>query len=473
MKTVSDRYNSGMAEPFRRRSYLRITIDVGGTIYTFTDTDIVSASQTTDIDPLTRRLPKENFEFSICDYVGAYNPANPTGLWYALDENAPITAQFGFDLGGGETEWLAANEYLCDGKPAIKNGVATFKASSRLCHLTKTYYKGVFGQHTLYELAEEVFIDAGYAAGEYSIDSSLQSMITTAPLPIASHQVCLQMIAHAARCTLRTDENNVACIAPFSVLSPSSGVMIGLDSIALNGDVVSKIETLYKVQAQMYEYVAEATASVLYEGTVDADGETVCHIEYKTSTAQSIVVTGAVVTDTHFYANAADFTVHGSGTYTVLVTGKAVNSSVSTAESVVSINTQGGTDVEKNALITNKSLQSSLIYHVANYLQYRMTHTITYRGNPEYEPLDALVVQTQYGDYISATVLTHTIKYNGALSGTMTVKSLSEITDAYLYDSNHEQVYDSNGDSITVIDTQDYTSEYTTRQIDDFITEVI
>ena len=94
------------------------------------------------------------------------------------------------------------------------------------------------------------------------------------------------------------------------------------------------------------------------------------------------------------------------------------SSSASLSESVVSQNTNVSTDTEKNPLITDGIMQSALIYHVANYLQYRLTHTVAYRGNPELESGDGLYLQTVYGSYISVLALSHTINYNGALSRT-------------------------------------------------------
>ncbi len=118
-------------------------------------------------------------------------------------------------------------------------------------------------------------------------------------------------------------------------------------------------------------------------------------------------------------------------------------------------------------------MQSALIYQVANYLQYRLTHTVRYRGNPELDALDGIYMQTIYDSFISALVLTHTINFNGAISGVLVLKSLSEITNVYLYDSSNVIVEDQLGDAISIIGTADYMSEYSLSEIDSFITEVI
>ena len=179
-----------------------------------------------------------------------------------------------------------------------------------------------------------------------------------------------------------------------------------------------------------------------------------------------------MISGIHTYAAAADFIITGIGAFNVTVTGKKISSSVSAMESVVSLNSSGSTDNEKNQLITSAEMQYALIYHTANYLKYRLTHSVSYRGNPELEALDCVYFETVYGSYISGLILTHTINYNGALSGTLILKSVSELNENYLYDSNEEVVVDSDEERVSLIGTSDYQSAYTANEMDEFIEEV-
>jgi len=263
MKPTSEAYQEGMASSFRRRSHLMISIETSGTTYTFEDDIISSASKIADVDPLSRKLPTESFDFSIIDLAGEYNPSNPSGKWAAIDENAEITVRFGFELAGGTTEWLDPDTYLLTGKPTVSGGVATFKATSRLRHLTKKYYKGTFGTHTLLALAESVLLDEGIASSGYSIDPSLGSLTTDAALPIDEAQNLLQMIAHAACCALYT-VGDVITIAPIDVSNLTYNEMpLTLRDIANNGDAISKIEPLYKISVNKYSYDASDTSDTL------------------------------------------------------------------------------------------------------------------------------------------------------------------------------------------------------------------
>lgn len=213
--------------------------------------------------------------------------------------------------------------------------------------------------------------------------------------------------------------------------------------------------------------------STLFESLIEVDGETDVHIEYDASTDQVITSDGGEITNVHTYASAADFTLIGSGTYTVTVVGKKINTSTRMVESYISADPNGANDVEKNTLTTDSTMQSDLIYHVANYLQYRLTHTVKYRGNPELDCLDKIYMDTVYNSFISALVLTQSISFNGAITGTMVLKSLTEIDNVYLYDSSNTLVEDVNGDPIGIVGTEDYISEYSLEDIDSFIEEVV
>lgn len=188
----------------------------------FTNRDIVSTKQNHDVDPLSRRLPKETMTFTIWDLEHRYDPDNPQGIYAYIDENAPVSIQFGYELPDGSVEWLKPDRYVLNGKPTAKDDQATFTGTGLIGGLTGTFYKSKLGRKNLYDMAEEVLLDADLTLTEeekhpWEIDESLKTMFTTAVLPINTHMNCLQLIAHAARCRLFTDDDNIIHIKPFGV----------------------------------------------------------------------------------------------------------------------------------------------------------------------------------------------------------------------------------------------------------------
>lgn len=188
----------------------------------FVNKDIVSTQQKHDVDPLSRRLPTETMQFTILDYEHKYDPDNPAGIYAYVDKNSPIEIQFGYELPDGSVEWIKPDNYVLNAKPSAQNNQATFNGTGLIGSLTGTFYKSKLGSKSLYDMAEEVLLDAGLTLTEqgtnpWEIDEALKDMFTTAALPIDTHMNCLQLIAHAACCRLYTDDDNIIHIRPFGV----------------------------------------------------------------------------------------------------------------------------------------------------------------------------------------------------------------------------------------------------------------
>ena len=188
----------------------------------FVNKDIVSTQQKHDVDPLSRRLPTETMQFTILDYEHKYDPDNPAGIYSYVDKNSTIEIQFGYELPDGSVEWLKPDNYVLNAKPSAQNNQATFNGTGLIGSLTGTFYKSKLGSKSLYDMAQEVLLDAGLTLTEqgenpWEIDDALKNMFTTAALSIDTHMNCLQLIAHAACCRLYTDDDNIIHIRPFGV----------------------------------------------------------------------------------------------------------------------------------------------------------------------------------------------------------------------------------------------------------------
>ena len=188
----------------------------------FVNKDIVSTQQKHDVDPLSRRLPTETMQFTILDYEHKYDPDNPAGIYAYVDKNSPIEIQFGYELPDGSVEWIKPDNYVLNAKPSAQNNQATFNGTGLIGSLTGTFYKSKLGSKSLYDMAQEVLLDARLTLTEqgenpWEIDDALKDMFTTAALPIDTHMNCLQLIAHAACCRLYTDDDNIIHIRPFGV----------------------------------------------------------------------------------------------------------------------------------------------------------------------------------------------------------------------------------------------------------------
>ncbi len=190
----------GMSEPHRR---LRISKMLFGLEKIFNTGDVLSTDHTASVDPISSSLPYEKLTMKVSNYDKDFDPDNPHGMWAYFANGQPLRVRYGTTV-DGTTEWVdAAYLYISDA-PKVDGKTATFTATDTLSLLTNTYYRGLWRSEgiSLYDLAIDVLHDAGVTS--YSIPTYLKGIVTYAPLPIATHRECLQLIANAGRCVLYT-----------------------------------------------------------------------------------------------------------------------------------------------------------------------------------------------------------------------------------------------------------------------------
>ena len=200
----------------------RVEYVLYGVQVAYGNADLASVEQSHDVDPMTRRLPKETARVTLLDYGKAYDPDNPAGVFRYVEEKARLRVQHGYAVNEDRMEWLRPDEYLLDGKPTTAAHKATFSANGMIGSLSEKYYKDVPGVKSMYDLAEAVLLDAGLTPTSsgghpWEIHNSLRDIYTSGVLPIDTHPNCLKLIAHACRCQLFTDDENIIHIEPFGV----------------------------------------------------------------------------------------------------------------------------------------------------------------------------------------------------------------------------------------------------------------
>lgn len=200
----------------------RVEYALYGVQVLYTGADLSSVDQTHDVDPMTRRLPKETARVNLLDYGATYDPDNPSGVFRYVEEKARLRIEHGYTVKPGLVEWLRADEYLLDGKPQYAQHKAIFSATGLIGGLTGKFYKDTLGRKSMFDLAEAVLLDAGLTLTNtgghpWLIHQSLKTMYTDAVLPLETHMNCLKLIAHACRCRLFTDDQNIIHIEPFGV----------------------------------------------------------------------------------------------------------------------------------------------------------------------------------------------------------------------------------------------------------------
>lgn len=186
----------------------KITMGIG--IY-FDNQRILSATKKEHISPIMEELPTIDFNLSVNNKDRAFDIENEESSVNFLEIGQEITVLYGQELDNGSVEWLPGAKVKLKEWSADDEEMS-FSASDRFDYMDGTYQRGLYRPEgiSLYDLAVDVFSDAGIDGRTYWIDSYLKSVKVVNPMPVVAHKEALQLIANAGRCILYQDrEGNI------------------------------------------------------------------------------------------------------------------------------------------------------------------------------------------------------------------------------------------------------------------------
>lgn len=183
---------------------LRIYKFTCGIANTFTNERVKSYTFKDYVSPISESLPSQDMSLTVENYNLYYSADNPDSAISYMEQGQEIEVSFGYDLTGeGDIEWMPPNISYMKSWSA-NDREAKFVGVDRFDFMDGTYYKGVFHPEgiSLYDLAEDVILDAGVDVREYYIDPYLKKYMVYNPVPAVKHTEALQIIANAGRCIL-------------------------------------------------------------------------------------------------------------------------------------------------------------------------------------------------------------------------------------------------------------------------------
>lgn len=175
-----------------------------GIANTFTNENVKNYTFKDYVSPISESIPSQDMTFTIENYNLYYSADNPESAIAYMEQGQEIEVSFGYDLtGNGDIEWIPPNTSYLKSWSA-NDREAKFVATDRFDLMTGTYYRGKHYPDgiTLYDLAEDVILDAGVDEREYYIDPYLKKVVVYNPMPAVKHTEALQIIANAGRCVL-------------------------------------------------------------------------------------------------------------------------------------------------------------------------------------------------------------------------------------------------------------------------------
>lgn len=183
----------------------RITMGIG--IY-FDNQKILSATKKERISPVMEDLPSIDLNITIDNKNRAYDIENEESAVNFLENGQEINVIYGQELDDESVEWMPGTTvYLREW--SADDEEMSFTATDRFDGMDGTYRRGKYYPDgiSLYELAVDVFNDAGIDDRTYWLDNYLKDVMVYNPMPAVSHKEALQLIANAGRCILYQDRN--------------------------------------------------------------------------------------------------------------------------------------------------------------------------------------------------------------------------------------------------------------------------
>lgn len=213
---------------------LRIRKILMGAGISFENKKIKSSTKTEYISPIAEELPTMDFSLTLENRDRMFDVENHASAIHYLEVGQEVEVRYGYEVvDGGEITWMDGCVCKLSDWEADDEEMS-FSAKDKIDDLSEIYYRGQYRPEgiSLYDLAVDVFADAGLDPRQYELDEYLKKVTVQNPLPCVAHKECLQIIANAGRCKLYTDRKGLICIkAAFAtVISPERMVVVSSDA---------------------------------------------------------------------------------------------------------------------------------------------------------------------------------------------------------------------------------------------------
>lgn len=200
-------------EMSRGETRLRIEEITCGIGLEFDDNKIISAKMKSTISPIAENLPTIDFSVTIENMDKYYNVDNSGSAINYVETGQELRVYWGYGLDDGSIEWFkGATLYMQEW--SADDTTAQFAAVDKFEYMDDEYKRGEYrpGGISLFDLAVDVFDDAGISPDGYWIDPYLKNIIVYNPLPSVAHKECLQLIANAGRSVLMQSADGILMI---------------------------------------------------------------------------------------------------------------------------------------------------------------------------------------------------------------------------------------------------------------------
>lgn len=390
-----------------------------GIVEEYTDNEVIKMNILEEVDTISNKVSSNEMKFTLDNQDKRFNLLNPSGIYPYLQRRQKIQSYIGVEKEDTTFEYIPMGIYYLNEWQSDEGTLtASFTARDMMDILAQsTYRKGKYQTRTLYDLAEDVLIDAGVE--NYEIDIALQSISTTGYIPLVKHREALQTIAIAGQAVLYCDRYGKVILKKLT--STPLSQTIDFDNVYKSPQI--KLDKLINtVDVNVNNFTAQASPKEIYKGTIAISGTQDLWIEYNSRPCQSVTASasGGTINTATYYSNAALLNITASGNVTITANGTVLDISSSIYELIDNTAPSGEQSLTlkiNNSLISSASLASSVANWVLDESQKRFLYDINWRMNPALEIGDIITVEDDYSEDKTMRITKQQFNYSGYLQG--------------------------------------------------------
>lgn len=389
------------------------------------DNSIVTMKHETEISPLSKEIPMNNFSFSINDIKANYNAENPTGIWKYTKRGQIVTLKYIQTLSDTEKEEVVGGRFYLTERPTTASVDANFTAVSRIEMMEQTYNEGTYypDGRSFKSLFEDIFTFCGISDGEYELDPNLANLVTMIPLPVDSAKVCLQLLCQACGKIAFEDTSGKIWIKDNNNIIDEYSLSLGQNYTFPK--YTEETAEVRDIILKKYTTSVDAETSEVAKSTFTLKETSDITISYNLSTNHSYTIEGGEVLSGNFYGRCCKLRIkpNGSGEITMIISGNKIEETGT--EIIYNVGTTGYDCELDFRMLSDNAMADDLYVMYKKYLLESKRYEIDYRGNPELRANDIIQINTRFAEEINSMILKSSFEWNNGASGSLTLKNFS------------------------------------------------
>lgn len=289
----------GTTKPYR---YIKLRAIDYGTFLVFSDTDVVEAKITEEVDLISNTLSINMANFTLHSPTDDFNLLNPQGVFKLFQQGQKVRIRHFLDTGP-----VQMGTYRLATWQSADASTGQFTANASVGELDKTDFKlgKIYVNEPAGNIIDEIMASAGWT--DYEVEDEIRASPLSGWLAISTHRTALQQVAFAAGAIV--DDSRGSAIRIYS--QPPTYNHLIPRSRKFTGGSVKLLSYISDVSLTAHSYAPKAEAEQIFQGTLTAG----LHEIQFDAACTDLTITGGAIAEQH--PNYVVVTVETDGEVTI------------------------------------------------------------------------------------------------------------------------------------------------------------